>query len=146
MHVVANIALVAVGVVAVFVVLDAAFRTFVLPRGAPVLFTNIVFRSVRRSLFVFARPSRPFEARERVMAIYAPLALLTFPAAALVLIFGAFTCFFEAAEGRGWRESLLSSGSSLFTLGFQRPAGLGSAFIAFGEAAIGLALLAVLIA
>ena len=40
----------------------------------------------------------------------------------------------------------MSSGSSLFTLGFQRPSGLGSAFIAFGEAAIGLALLAVLFA
>ena len=32
----------------------------------------------------------------------------------------------------------LTSGSSLFTLGFDRPTGLGSAFIAFTEAAIGL--------
>ena len=146
MHVVANIALVGAGAVAIFVVLDAALRTFVLPRGAAVLFTNVVFRSVRRLLRVFAGPTRSFEARDRVMALYAPLALLTFPAVALVVIFVAFACFFQAAEAHGWRESFLTSGSSLFTLGFQRPAGLGSAMIAFGEAAIGLALLAVLIA
>ncbi len=42
--------------------------------------------------------------------------------------------------------ALETSGSSLFTLGFVHPHGLGSAFIAFSEAAIGLGLLAVLIA
>jgi len=145
-HVAADIALVVVGVVAVFVVLDAALRTFVLPRGAPVRFTFVVFRSVRQSLMLFARPNRSYEWRDRVMALYAPLALLTFPAVALVIVFGAYSCFFEAAEARGWRHALLASGSSLFTLGFERPTGLGSAFIAFSEAAIGLALLAVLIA
>src|SRR5262249_2540987 len=60
--------------------------------------------------------------------------------------FLAFTCFFEALEHNGWHDALLASGSSLFTLGFQRPEGLGSALVAFTEAAIGLALLAVLIA
>ena len=80
------------------------------------------------------------------MALYAPLALITFPAVALVVLMGAFACFFEVTVGRGWREALTASGSSLFTLGFERPPGLGSAFIAFAEAAIGLGLLAVLIA
>ena len=146
MPVVGNVALVCVGVIAVLVVLDAALRTFVLPRGAGVLFTHLVFRAVRRSLLLFARPGRPYEARDRVMALYAPLALLAFPAVALVVIYGAFACFFEAFQPHGWRDALLTSGSSLFTLGFDRPSGLGSAFIAFTEAAIGLALLAVLIA
>lgn len=146
MHIAFEILLVVVGVVAVFVVLDAALRTFVLPRGAPVLFTHLVFRSVRQTLMLFARPGRSYEARDRVMALYAPLALLTFPAVALVVVFGAFACFFEATEVNGWHDALLTSGSSLFTLGFERPTGLGSAFIAFTEAAIGLALLAVLIA
>ena len=142
----ADAALIAVGVVAVIVVLDAALRTFVLPRGAPVLFTFVVFRTVRGGLQLIARPTRSYEFRDRVMALYAPLALLTFPAVALVIIFLAFTCFFEALESGGWHDVLLESGSSLFTLGFQRPAGLGSALVAFTEAAIGLALLAVLIA
>ncbi len=146
MEVVRDIALIALGAVAVFVVLDAALRTFVLPRGAPVLFTHLVFRAVRRTLELVARPSRSYEARDRVMALYAPLALLTFPAVALLVEFGAFACFFAAIESRGWRNAILTSGSSLFTLGFERPAGLGTALVAYAEAAIGLALLAVLIA
>ena len=146
MNIVGDIALLAVGLIAIVIVLDAVLRTFVLPRGAPVLFTNIVFRSVRAVLRVFARPSRGYEARDRVMALYAPLALIVFPAVALVVIFGAFACFFEATLGTGWREALVTSGSSLFTLGFDRPNGVGSASIAFAEAAIGLGLLAVLIA
>ena len=146
MNIVGDIALLAVGLIAIVIVLDAVLRTFVLPRGAPVLFTNIVFRSVRAVLRVFARPSRGYEARDRVMALYAPLALIMFPAVALVVIFGAFACFFEATLGTGWREALVTSGSSLFTLGFDRPNGVGSASIAFAEAAIGLGLLAVLIA
>src|SRR6185436_14119179 len=146
MHVLADLALIAIGVVAVFIVLDAALRTFVLPRGAPVYFTHLVFRTVRRLLDVLARPNRSYAWRDRVMALYAPLALLTFSAFSLVVVFLAYTFFFEALEDNGWHDALLASGSSLFTLGFQRPAGLGSALVAFSEAAIGLGLLAVLIA
>ena len=146
MTVVGDIALVVAGAVAVVVVLDAALRTFVLPRGAGVLFTHVIFRSVRRLLQIIARPNRSYEARDQVMALYAPLALLAFPAVALVVIFAAFACFFEAAQPHGWRDALITSGSSLFTLGFDRPSGLGASLIAFAEAAIGLALLAVLIA
>jgi hypothetical protein len=95
---------------------------------------------------MFARPNRSYEARDRVMALYAPLALLAFPAVALVVIYGAYACLFQAAQPGGWRDALTTSGSSLFTLGFDRPNGLGTALVAFSEAAIGLALLAVLIA
>jgi hypothetical protein len=145
-QIVAHIALIVVGVLVVFMVLDAALRTFVLPRGAGVRFTHIVFRTVRRFLQVFARPNRSYEARDRVMALYAPLALLAFPAVALVFVYCAFACFFEVMQPHGWRDALTVSGSSLFTLGFDRPSGLGSTLVAFTEAAIGLALLAVLIA
>jgi hypothetical protein len=141
-----EIALVVIGIVAIVLVLDAVLRTFVLPRGAPVLFTSLTFRTVRSVLGIFARPNRGYEQRDRVMALYAPLALIAFPVVCLVVIMGAFTCFFEVTVGRGWREAVTASGSSLFTLGFERPPGLGSVFISFAEAAIGLGLLAVLIA
>src|SRR5438132_6443802 len=107
LSVVGDVGLVIVGILAVFVVLDAALRTFVLPRGAPVYFTHVVFRTVRRSLEVVARPNRSYEWRDRVMALYAPLALLMFPAVALLTIFLAYTCFFEAFESRGWHDALL---------------------------------------
>jgi len=46
----------------------------------------------------------------------------------------------------GWREAFITSGSSLLTLGFDRPPDLPSVFLAFTEAAIGLGLLALVIA
>ena len=48
MNALGDIVLLVLGIVAVFIVLDAALRTFVLPRGAPVHFTFLVFRGVRR--------------------------------------------------------------------------------------------------
>src|SRR6185437_3350070 len=102
MSAVADVALIALGIAAVIVVLDAALRTFVLPRGAPVFFTFVVFRSVRGAMQTIARTTRSYEFRDRVMALYAPLALLTFPAVALVVIFLEFTCFYEALESGGW--------------------------------------------
>src|SRR6476620_2934060 len=106
MSVFVDTVLIVLGIVAIIVVLAAALRTFVLPRAAPVLFTYVVFRSVRAFLGLFARPTRSYEFRDRVMALYAPLALLMFPAVALVIIFLAFTCFFEAFENGGWHDAL----------------------------------------
>ena len=147
MHVVADVALVVVGVVAVFVVLDAALRTFVLPRGAPVLFTHLIFRSVRRALQLFARPSRSYEvARPRDGAVRAARVADVPRGRARRRSSARSRASSRRPRRTGWHDALLTSGSSLFTLGFERPAGLGSAFIAFTEAAIGLGLLAVLIA
>ena len=141
-----DVMLVIVGVVAVGIVLDAAVRTFVVPRGAVVLFTVVIFRSVRWVFGLFASPRRTYEARDRVMALYAPLALLALPTISILVVFGAFAAIFLGLDHRGLRSALMTSGSSLFTLGFERPPDLPGAFAAFGEATIGLALLALLIA
>jgi hypothetical protein len=78
--------------------------------------------------------------------LYAPISLLALPSISMLVVFGAFACIFGGLEQDGIRSALMTSGSSLFTLGFQRPPDLPSAFAAFGEATIGLALLALLIA
>jgi hypothetical protein len=134
------------GILAVAVVLDAAVRTFVVPRGTVVLFTVVVFRTTRRFFALFASPRRGYEARDRVMAMYAPIALLALPLVSMIVVFGAYMCIFSALEDRGWRNAFMTSGSSLLTLGFERPPDLPSEFAAFTEAVIGLALLALLIA
>jgi hypothetical protein len=141
-----HVLLVVVGVAAALFVLDAAVRTFVVPRGSVVLFTVVIFRVVKWFFSLFASPRRTYEARDRVMALYAPIALLALPSVSMFVIFGAFACIFAGIEGRGIRSALMTSGSSLFTLGFERPPDLPSAFAAFAEATIGLALLALLIA
>jgi hypothetical protein len=144
--VVVDVLLIAIGIMAAGIVLDAAIRTFVVPRGSVVLFTVAVFRALKRIFELFASPRRGYEARDRVMALYAPIALLALPAVSMFVVFCAFACIFAGLEENGLRNALMTSGSSLFTLGFERPPDLPSEFAAFGEATIGLALLALLIA
>jgi hypothetical protein len=140
-----RIALGGLGAIVVVVVADAAIRTFVLPRGATVTVTRIISRGSRLVFDLIARPKRTYEQRDRVMALYAPLTLLLFPAVWLGCIFGAFVLMFWSVEAVGWGEAVRLSGSALFTLGFDTPHRLGPMFLSFFEAAIGLGLLAMLI-
>jgi hypothetical protein len=126
--------------------MDAAVRTFVLPRGVPVALTRLIFRNVRLVFNMLTRRARDYEARDRIMALYAPIALLVLPTAFLLSIFVGFACFFYSWDDVHWGDAFLESGSSLFTLGFARPPHLGMTFVAFAEAAIGLGLVALLIA
>jgi hypothetical protein len=141
-----NVALIVVGVVLVIIAVDAALRTFVVPRGTVVSFTYLVFRGVRLALTPFTRPARGYEARDRAMALYAPLSLVALPACALIVVFTAYACIYKGLEHESWREAFVTSGSSLLTLGFVRPPDLASTFVAFSEAAIGLGILALIIA
>jgi hypothetical protein len=133
------------GGVVVFVVVDAAIRTFVLPRGANVTFTRIISRSSRVVFDLIARPARSYEQRDRVMALYAPLTLLMFPTIWLGCVFLAFAALFWSFESVAWSEAVRRSGSALFTLGFDTPRHLGPTLLGFLEAALGLGLLAMLI-
>lgn len=146
METVVDVALIVAGIVVIYVVMDAAIRTFVVPRGAVVTFTLLIFRAVRKILNIFTRRSRTYEARDRIMALYAPLSLLALPALSLLVIFGAYALIYEGIGRHGWAEAFTVSGSSLLTLGFDRPHDLPSTFVAFSEAAIGLGLLALVIA
>ncbi|HTL83905.1 MAG TPA: hypothetical protein VL856_01895 [Acidimicrobiia bacterium] len=146
MDVVGNILLFVFGAVITIFVLDAAIRTFVVPRGNIVLLTVLVFQGVRRVLAIFARPRYGYERRDRVFALYAPMSLLALPAISLVLVFVAYAFMYTAVQQDGWREAFIASGSSLFTLGFERPGHFPAILLTFTEAAIGLAILALVIA
>jgi hypothetical protein len=135
-----------VGAVVVVAVLDAVVRTFVLPRGAQVRLMRWVARSSRRVFGWFARPTKPFAERDRVLALFAPVTLLAFPLVALCGVMVGFAGLFVAVSGADLGTSLRWSGSSLFTLGISAPTTPGATALSFAEAAIGLALVAVLIA
>jgi hypothetical protein len=141
-----DVPLVLGGAVLVVAPMDAAVRTFVLPRGVPVALSRLVFRNVRMVFNLLTRRARDYEARDRIMALYAPIALLVLPTVFLLSIFLGFTCFFYVWDDVHWGDAFIESGSSLFTLGFARPPHLGMTFVAFAEAAIGLGLVALLIA
>lgn len=132
------------GVCVVVVTLFEAVRTFVVPRGLRVRFSRPVVQLVFRSLGAYAR-RRDRDAGHAVMVHAGPLAVLALPLAWLVSSLVGYAAIFWAVDASGFGDALVVSGSSLFTLGFEKPDGVGGAVVAFSEAAVGLALLAVVI-
>jgi hypothetical protein len=146
MEVVRDVALFAGGVVLVLVVVDSALRTFMLPRGVIVTLTRAVSISVRVLFDLRTRWARTYEARDRAMALYGPVSMFALVIAWILLVLLGFTMMFVAIEGVSWKVAFIQSGSSLLTLGFERPIGFWAATLGFVEAALGLGLLALLIA
>ena len=132
------------GVVGTVRVVASAIRTFVVPRGDNDRLSRFAFRAIRQVFDLIARPSRPYEERDRIMAYYGPVALVALPALWLVLLAASFAAMFWAI-GLPPGEAFVVSGSSLLTLGFDRPGVAGGDLLAFAEAAIGLALVALLV-
>ncbi|MEA3217824.1 MAG: hypothetical protein QOJ19_3980 [Acidimicrobiia bacterium] len=127
------------------VVVDSAVRTFVVPRGTVSRLTRLVFSLSRRFFELFAKPSRTYRQRDRVMALYAPLTLLALPVVWLIILLVGFAAMFWGWEGGAVGTSVRLSGSSLLTLGFERPAHPVSVALVLSEATLGLAVLALLI-
>lgn len=146
METVLSLALFVAGLALVVVVLDSALRTFVLPRGAFVRLTRLVSVAVRKVFDLRLHFARTYEARDRAMAVYGPIAMFALVILWLAMVLTGFTLIFVSVEGVGWREAFIQSGSSMFTLGFEPPIGFWATTLGFAEAAIGLGVLALLIA
>src|SRR6478735_6808863 len=146
MAVLRDIALCVAGVGLIAIVVDAALRTFVLPRGSVVRLTRALSVVISRVFELILRPARTYETRDRVMALYAPVVLMAMVVVWLVLLISAFTMIFLAIEGKGVSRAFSEAGSSLFTLGFERPHGDAATVVAFMAASFGLGLVALLIA
>jgi ABC-type multidrug transport system fused ATPase/permease subunit len=134
------------GLALVCVVIDAAVRSLVLPRGSVVTLTRIIWVSTRHVFNLIAGLSKTYEGRDRIMALYAPLTQLVQPAVWLAMVLAGFMMMFHALGVSSWRAAFSESGSSLFTLGFVHPRDLPTTALAFAEAAIGLGVLALFIA
>ena len=122
----------------------SAVRTFVVPRGDNDPLSRFAFRVMFAAFRLAAPPSRPYEIRDRIMAYYGPISLVLLPAWWLVLIALGFALIFWVL-GEPLGDAIITSGSSLLTLGFLRPPAQFGEIIAFVEAALGLALVALLI-
>jgi hypothetical protein len=133
-----------VGLAMALATVFSAVRTFVVPRGNNDVMTRFIFRTIRKLFDTVASPSRSYLFRDRIMAYYGPIALILLPAVWLVVISAAYALMFWSI-GVPAAEAFLVSGSSLLTLGFDRPGVAGGEFLAFTEAAMGLALVALLV-
>lgn len=140
-----RIAVFIAGAAIVYFTLGSAVRTVIIPRGIPAQLGRFVFVNMRRVFRLRAGPSAPYEKRDRVMALYAPVSLLVLLAVWVALVMGGYVAMFWALGGRSLRGAFLLSGSSILTLGFEHPNDLWSNVLVFTEAGLGLALLAMLI-
>ena len=64
------------GTALVIYVLLSAIRTFVLPRAASELLTRLLFIMVRFFFDLRAKKVSSYEARDHIMALYAPISLI----------------------------------------------------------------------
>jgi len=130
------------GALIVGTVLASALRTVVLPQGGLTGITRFVFACADR-IFTSAGNRRPLP--RRLAPLYAPAALVSLPFAWCMLIAVGFAFVFWGLDVGSLGDAWVTSGSSLFTLGFARPEGVGLIWLTFVEATIGLGIVALLI-
>lgn len=125
--------------------LVSAVKTVVVPRAVLTTMTRTHFVAIRKFFNLFAGPGRSFETRDRVLAMYAPLSLVTLPATWVAAVLAGFTAIFWGTGIQPLSEAFVTSGSSLFTLGFVRPPAAPRVSLVFIEAGIGLGLISLMI-
>lgn len=134
------------GAVLALATLYSATCVFVVPRAVTDRIARTTFLTVRRTFDVVIARENRFHRRDAIMALYAPVSLLVLLNVWLALVLIGFMGVFWGLGAPAWRDAFYISGSSLLTLGFASTSGLPMTVSAFVEAAIGLVLVALLIA
>jgi hypothetical protein len=134
------------GLLLEMLVLDAAIRTFLLPRAANVSLSRFIAKFVGAIFHTLARSSKSYPVRDRILSLYASMVLLAYQATWLALSAVAFALGFVAAGASNLSLAFEMSGSSLFTLGTTAAHGGSLTVLEYVEAGVGLTLLALLIA
>jgi hypothetical protein len=134
------------GFIIVFFAIRSAVRTLVLSRGIRDPLSSSVFILLRKLFNFRASFGKNYEQKDAVMAYYAPVSLLTLPFVWLAFILIGFMAVFWGLGVENFREAFNLSGSSLLTLGFAQADTLILTIVVFFEAAIGLVMVALIIA
>jgi hypothetical protein len=143
--VVVHVLAVVAGVTLALFTLFSAITTVVLPRSESSFLVRAEFIVLARVFNVIAPERRSFASRDRVLAYYAPIGLILLPGLWVALVIVAFMLIYWGSGLEPLREAFIVSGSSLLTLGFDRPPGLPHVVLSFVEAALGLGIVALMI-
>ena len=130
------------GSLVVIATLISALETVVLPRERFTHIARFVFAVVDRLLI---RNWRNKDREANLRALYAPVALVSLPLVWMIVVTAGFSFVFWGTGNESALRAFEVSGSSLFTLGFAEPHGVGRIWLTFIEATIGLGLVALLI-
>jgi hypothetical protein len=133
------------GIALVGCALLSAMKTIVLPRAEASIVAAVLFVNLRRLFDRICSPKRSYAFRDRVMAYYAPVVLLLLPVTWVTMVLFGYTGIYWGTGIDPLAEALAISGSSLFTLGFDRPADMWHIVVSFTEALIGLGIVALVI-
>ncbi len=133
------------GLVLVGAALLSAVRTLVLPRAAPDQFTRLVFMLVRSLLGIGLKRARSYRQVDGLMALYAPLGLISLVPGWLVVVTLGYMGMLWAAGDLTFYQAFRLSGSSLLTLGIASQDGWLMTALELSEAALGLTLVALVI-
>ena len=158
-EVVVRIVIFVLGLALVARTMLGAIRSLLLPRGSNDRLSAISFRLFRRLIDRVVPRTKPYPVRDRVLAYYAPTALLVVLVYWLALVaIGYAAMYWAIGAGAGVGtpppggalahdiiEAIRLSGSSLLTLGFAASDATGATLLIFSEAVLGLILIALLI-
>ena len=123
----------------------SVIRTFLVPRPLRATLGRAVFIGVRRVLRLWAGERQNYAMRDRVMAYYAPVALVTLLVVWVAILLVGFTAMFFALGRFSLIEALTIAGSSMFTLGFATRQDAPIVILDFVAAGTGLVFLALYI-
>src|SRR5579863_6486514 len=110
----------------VAVTIKSAVGVLVLPRSVSDPIARQHFLAVRRVFDLFLKKALTYEARDRIMAPYAPVALLGLVVVWLILVLVGYVGMYWALGVRPVATAFKLSGSSLLTLGFADVDGTGT--------------------
>jgi hypothetical protein len=135
-----------VGAMLVLTVVGSVLGTLIVPRPVSNRLTRWVDRAVDRVFRMVTRPIGDYEQRDRVLSGQVAAVLLSQLAAWLGLAFLGYALLLWPFTHTGIMSAFTDAGSSLFTLGFAKPAGDTPIAIVFLAAATGLGIVALQIA
>ena len=123
----------------------SAIRTVVLPRAAQGAIPSLTVRVVRGAFRLRAKRAVSYGERDRIMAMLAPVALVTMLLTWLLILFVAYGVMFYCLGGRSLSAAAEVSGSSIVTLGTTSTSHLGPDLLSYTAAGLGLLLVALFI-
>jgi hypothetical protein len=133
------------GAAAVLWTVRSVLRTFVVPRALRATMARAIFIAVRRIFRLRAGERHDYEMRDRVMAYYAPVALVVLLIVWVTILLVGFTAMFYALGRLSLIDAFTVAGSSLFTLGFATRDYAPVVILDFVAAGTGLVFLALFI-
>lgn len=143
--IVLRVLLFATGAALVVLTIRSMVRTFLVPRALQAALSRAVFVEVRRVFRLGASDRHDYARRDRVMALYAPVALLVVLVVWVMILIAGYSAMFFALGGVSPFEAFTLAGSSMLTLGFAHAPTEAGVALSFTAAGAGLVVLALFI-